>query len=107
MGNSSSGLKETPAFSCPTVNIGSRQDGRLRGVNVIDCDYSSSDLQEAIKKCLFDENFRDLCRKGDNPYWMGDAGPKIAKVLAEIDLNQDLIRKKMTLKGNVKDGWFQ
>ncbi len=107
VGNSSSGLKETPAFSCPTVNIGSRQDGRLRGVNVIDCDYSSSDLQEAIKKCLFDENFRDLCRKGDNPYWMGDAGPKIAKVLAEIDLNQDLIRKKMTLKGNVKDGWFQ
>ncbi|URQ69301.1 UDP-N-acetylglucosamine 2-epimerase [SAR86 cluster bacterium] len=107
VGNSSSGLKETPAFSCPTVNIGSRQDGRLRGVNVIDCNYSSSDLQEAIKKCLFDENFRDLCRKGDNPYWMGDAGPKIAKVLAEIDLNQDLIRKKMTLKGNVKDGWFQ
>lgn len=107
VGNSSSGLKETPAFSCPTVNIGSRQDGRLRGSNVIDCDYSSSDLKKAIKKCLFDGSFKDLCRQGDNPYWMGDAGPKIAKVLAEVDLNQDLIRKKMTLKGNVKNGWFQ
>ena len=34
LGNSSSGIKETPAFGCPTVNIGSRQDGRLRGENV-------------------------------------------------------------------------
>lgn len=107
VGNSSSGLKETPAFSCPTVNIGSRQDGRLRGVNVIDCNYSSLELQKAIKRCLFDDDFKELCRQGDNPYWMGDAGPKIAKVLAELDLNQDLIRKKMTLKGSVKDGWFQ
>ena len=31
LGNSSSGLKETPAFGCTTVNIGSRQEGRLRG----------------------------------------------------------------------------
>jgi UDP-N-acetylglucosamine 2-epimerase (non-hydrolysing)/GDP/UDP-N,N'-diacetylbacillosamine 2-epimerase (hydrolysing) len=34
VGNSSSGLKETPAFACPTVNIGSRQEGRLRGLAV-------------------------------------------------------------------------
>ena len=39
VGNSSSGIKETPAFSCPTVNIGSRQEGRLRGENVIDVGY--------------------------------------------------------------------
>ena len=36
VGNSSSGIKETPAFGCPTVNIGSRQEGRLRGDNVLD-----------------------------------------------------------------------
>ena len=107
VGNSSSGLKETPAFSCPTVNIGSRQDGRLRGVNVIDSDYSSDDLVVAIKKCLFDENFKYECSIGDNPYWMGDAGPKIAKILAKVPIDQNLIRKKMTLKGSVKDGWFQ
>ena len=39
VGNSSSGIKETPAFGCPTVNIGSRQLNRLRGENVIDVRY--------------------------------------------------------------------
>ena len=107
VGNSSSGLKETPAFHCPTVNIGSRQDGRLRGVNVIDSDYSSKELEKAIKKCLYDKNFKKICDEGKNPYWMGDAGPKIANVLADVELDQNLIRKKMTLKGSVKDGWFQ
>ena len=36
VGNSSSGIKETPAFGCPSVNIGSRQLGRLRAGNVLD-----------------------------------------------------------------------
>ncbi len=48
-GNSSSGIKETPAFQCPTVNIGSRQDGRLRGGNVIDVGYDCSSIRQAIR----------------------------------------------------------
>ena len=106
LGNSSSGLKETPAFGCPTVNIGSRQSGRLRGQNVLDTDYSSDGIYEQVKKALFDENFRELCREAKNPYWLGEAGPKIAEVLATIPLNQTLIRKRMTLKGETKDGWY-
>jgi UDP-N-acetylglucosamine 2-epimerase (non-hydrolysing)/GDP/UDP-N,N'-diacetylbacillosamine 2-epimerase (hydrolysing) len=107
LGNSSSGLKETPAFNCPTVNIGSRQDGRLRGKNVINADYNHVDIYEATNKCLFDESFREICIASDNPYWMGDAGPKIANVLANTNLNKDLIRKKMTLSGEEKDGWYK
>jgi UDP-N-acetylglucosamine 2-epimerase (non-hydrolysing)/GDP/UDP-N,N'-diacetylbacillosamine 2-epimerase (hydrolysing) len=107
VGNSSSGLKETPAFGCPTVNIGSRQEGRLRGQNVIDASYRSGEISSAIRRCLFDTEFRELCFTVENPYWLGDAGPKIAKVLAEIALDQNLIRKKMTLKGEVHDGWFR
>jgi len=107
VGNSSSGLKETPAFGCPTVNIGSRQEGRLRGENVIDAGYDSQEIGAAIRRCLFEEDFRELCRKADNPYWLGDAGPKIAKVLADVALDQNLIRKKMTLKGEVRDGWYR
>ncbi len=106
LGNSSSGLKETPAFGCPTVNIGSRQAGRLRGENVLDADYSADVIYDQIKKALFDENFRELCFEANNPYWLGEAGPKIAEVLASIQLNQKLIRKRMTLKGETKDGWF-
>ena len=107
VGNSSSGLKETPAFGCPSVNIGSRQEGRLRGQNVIDAGYENQQIGAAIRRCLLDDDFRKLCFTAANPYWLGDAGPKIAKVLAEVALDQNLIRKKMTLKGEVRDGWYR
>ena len=107
LGNSSSGLKETPAFGCPTVNIGSRQEGRLRGENVLDAGYSSNEIYDQIKRSLFDENFRKLCREAKNPYWIGEAGSKVAEVLAMTPLDQGLIRKRMTLKGEAKDGWFR
>lgn len=107
VGNSSSGIKESPAFGCPTVNIGSRQDGRLRGENVIDAGYDTAALAAAIKRCLFDEAFRAHCRVADNPYYLGDAGPKIADVLARVPLDDKLIRKQMTLRGEVRDGWFR
>jgi UDP-hydrolysing UDP-N-acetyl-D-glucosamine 2-epimerase len=107
VGNSSSGLKETPAFGCPTVNIGSRQEGRLRGENVLDAGYDADSVSAAMRRCLFDEDFRVRCRRAENPYWLGDAGPKIADVLAGVPLDQQIIRKRMTLKGEVRDGWFR
>jgi UDP-N-acetylglucosamine 2-epimerase (non-hydrolysing)/GDP/UDP-N,N'-diacetylbacillosamine 2-epimerase (hydrolysing) len=107
VGNSSSGLKETPAFGCPTVNIGSRQDGRLRGENVLDAGYDAGAIVAAVRRCLSDDAFRSLCRSAPNPYWLGDAGPKIAEVLATVPLDQALIRKRMTLTGETRDGWFR
>jgi UDP-hydrolysing UDP-N-acetyl-D-glucosamine 2-epimerase len=107
VGNSSSGIKETPAFACPTVNIGSRQDGRLRGRNVIDVDYDCRAIVDAVHRCFHDEEFRDLCRRTENPYYLGDAGPKIANVLATVPLDQALLRKRMTLRGEAENGWFR
>jgi len=107
VGNSSSGIKETPAFGCPAVNIGSRQDGRLRGENVIDAGYNAKDIEAATRRCLFDDAFRQKCSKANNPYYLGGAGKKIADVLATVELNEAIIRKRMTLKGEAKEGWFQ
>ena len=107
VGNSSSGLKETPAFGCPTVNIGSRQQGRLRGENVIDVDYDKDSIVAAVSRCISDADFRDVCRKTDNPYHLGEAGMKVAAVLAEVPITNKLIRKAMTLKGEKHDGWFR
>ena len=74
---------------------------------MIDADYNHVDIYEATNKCLFDESFREICIAAENPYWMGDAGPKIANVLANTNLNKDLIRKKMTLSGEERDGWYK
>lgn len=95
MGNSSAGIKETPIFKCPSINIGSRQQGRLRSSNVIDSDYKKSQILAAIKKS-FSESFRDKCRNCKNPYGKGMAGEVVTKVLAEVPLDKKLLIKKMT-----------
>ncbi len=96
VGNSSSGIKETPAFGCPTVNIGSRQKGRLRSVNVLDVDYDTSQIIEACKKAIYDKKFRQISKDCENPYGKGNAGKQISNILATIDLNNRLLQKKMT-----------
>lgn len=107
IGNSSSGIKETPAFGCPTVNIGSRQDGRLRAGNTIDVPYDAEAIYSAVRRCLDDSAFRARCRRVDNPYGNGNAGKTIAEFLASVPLDrQKLLRKGMTLRGENRDGWF-
>ena len=106
-GNSSSGIKEAPAFGCPTVNIGSRQSGRLRGDNVLDADYDASQIASALRTALFDEAFRQRARNGVNPYWQGGAGERVAKILATVPIDQHLLRKQMVLAGEARDGWFR
>ena len=108
VGNSSSGIKETPAFGCPTVNIGSRQEGRLRADNVIEAEYDIDSIYDAINTCFYDKNFRKISFSCVNPYGIGDAGIKIAKVLSETEINpKKLLRKEMMLSGIHKDGWYQ
>jgi len=108
VGNSSSGIKETPVFGCPAVNIGSRQQGRLRGDNVLDAGYDETEIYDAAKRALFDETFRDRCRRTENPYGGGTAGKIIAEKLASVPLDSKVIlRKRMMLLGEVRDGWYR
>ncbi len=106
-GNSSSGIKETPAFGCATVNIGSRQSGRLRGDNVLDADYDAGAITAALRRALFDDEFRKQAKNGVNPYWRGGAGVRVAEILATVPVDQKLLRKQMTLLGETRDGWFR
>ena len=96
VGNSSSGIKETPAFHCPTVNVGRRQQGRLRGDSVLDVDYDKEHIKKAIGKCLFDREFQKQVQTCENPYGVGNAGPRIAEVLATTPITPELVQKKMT-----------
>src|SRR3989344_3849073 len=52
VGNSSAGIKECSYLGVPVVNIGTRQNGRLRGGNVIDVGYSGKEIKKAIQHQL-------------------------------------------------------
>ncbi len=52
IGNSSSGILETPVFGVPTVNIGDRQKGRIRTLSIIDCEPDCESMISAVKKAI-------------------------------------------------------
>lgn len=91
IGNSSSGLIEAPAIGVPTVNIGDRQKGRLRGPLVIDSAAETAAILASIKQAI-DPSFRKNGEGKNPPYGRGGAGLKIAAVLAETSL--DSIQQK-------------
>jgi UDP-hydrolysing UDP-N-acetyl-D-glucosamine 2-epimerase len=93
VGNSSSGLIESPSFKVPAVNIGSRQEGRLRARNVIDVGNDRGAIQEGIRRAL-DPTFRATLGNLENPYGRGGAAPLIVDVLRTVPLDTKLIRKR-------------
>ena len=98
VGNSSSGLKETPAFGCPAINIGTRQAGRLAAENVLNVGYDADAIFAALDRCLTDMDFRAVARSCPNPYGDGKTGPRIAQILGDLDLSSpSLLQKKLTL----------
>ena len=93
VGNSSSGIHETPTMKIPAVNIGTRQFGRERAANVIDSDYDWRNIKAAIEKAVYDEEFRAMVRKIENPYGDGHSAQKIVSVLKNVNL-KGIIQKK-------------
>ena len=95
IGNSSAGIREAPSFQLPVINIGSRQNGRLRAENVIDVEHDVTKIKEAIDKCLNDDLFLLSLKNIENPYGDGSAAVKIVDVLETVELNNDLIQKEI------------
>ena len=88
VGNSSSGLYEAPSFFVPTVNIGARQDGRLRASTVLDCPPERGAIEHAIRRAF------DLDTIGAHtPYGDGHAAERIVAVLRSIEDPRALLRK--------------
>ncbi len=88
IGNSSSGIIEAASFHVPVVNIGDRQNGRLRNENVIDCSIES--LKESINIALSDV-FLSKCQKIENIYGKGNASEVIIQKLEQQLLSQKKI----------------
>jgi len=97
VGNSSSGIIEVPSLRTPVINVGGRQKGRERGRNVLDVDHDRRSIRRAIDRALTDREFLEAVASGENPYGDGGAGPRIAKVLAEVEIDERLLRKRFSL----------
>ncbi len=89
VGNSSSGLYEAPSFGVPTVNIGLRQEGRLRASSVIDCPAERSAIRDAIGEAL-----RFDMQGVTNPYGDGNAAGRIVDVLKSLENPEALLKKR-------------
>jgi GDP/UDP-N,N'-diacetylbacillosamine 2-epimerase (hydrolysing) len=96
VGNSSSGLIEAPSFGLPFINIGIRQEGRLRGENVIDVPHDKDAIIEAIGRAINNKAFREKVKKGRNPWGDGKASGRIVDVLKSLVIDDGLLQKQIT-----------
>jgi UDP-hydrolysing UDP-N-acetyl-D-glucosamine 2-epimerase len=81
IGNSSVGIRECSFLGAPVVNIGSRQTGRDRGMNVVDAEYDRHDIMSATQRHLSNGRYPK-----DSMYGDGHAGPRIATSLHSAEL---------------------
>jgi UDP-hydrolysing UDP-N-acetyl-D-glucosamine 2-epimerase len=88
IGNSSSAIREGAFIGTPSVNIGSRQDMRQRGRNVIDVDHNRSAIGDAVRKQLQHGAYESEPIYGD-----GKAGSRIADVLSRCEVQ---VQKRIT-----------
>jgi UDP-hydrolysing UDP-N-acetyl-D-glucosamine 2-epimerase len=84
IGNSSVGIRESAFIGTPSVNIGSRQNGRDRGPNVIDVSYHRDEIKNALQTQIKHGKY-----VSDPLYGNGQAGTRIAEVIANANSNTE------------------
>ncbi len=98
VGNSSSGIIEASSFALPVVNIGARQDGRLRSANVIDAPMPN-DIAPALDRALSGD-FRDRLSCLENPFRAcRPAADIIYETLSVVALDEKLLNKRFVDRG--------
>ena len=88
IGNSSSGIYETPSFKVPTVNIGNRQEGRIISKNIINSKGDKNSIYKSLKKAL-SQNFNKKIKDVKNPFYKKDTSKNIFRIIKKLELNKD------------------
>lgn len=91
LGNSSSGIYEAPSFKTPTINIGTRQNGRLQAKSIINCKPQKTEILKAIKM-LDNKNFINTVKTTKNLFEQKNTARNIAKKII------DFLNKPMSAK---------
>lgn len=94
VGNSSSGVIETPVFGTPAVLVGQRQLGRPRAPNAVELPQPTPDpLVAAVRFQLAHGRYHDL----PSPYGDGHAAPRVLAAIRELDGRRDLLFKRLVV----------
>jgi UDP-hydrolysing UDP-N-acetyl-D-glucosamine 2-epimerase len=93
VGNSSSGIIEAASFRLPVVDVGRRQQGRLRAANVVHVEDEPAAIEAAIARATSSE-FRAGLAGLVNPYGDGHAAERIVAELAGVPLDDRLLVKR-------------
>lgn len=81
VGNSSVGLRECAYLGVPVINIGNRQNRRLRAINVTNVNHEREEICLAVQKAIAGVQF-----ESSNIYGGGNAGERISEILASEEL---------------------
>ena len=95
VGNSSSGIHEAATFKIPVVNIGTRQEGRTKSINVLDTNYNRHQILKVLKKAL-SLTFKSKLKNLKNPYGNGKASRRIISIIKKLKLKNFNTQKKIT-----------
>jgi len=89
IGNSSSGIVEAPSFKIGTINIGDRQEGRIKAKSIIDCDPTNESIKKAIRE-IYSSKFQGMLTSLVNPYSGRNTARQIVKILKKYNLKNIL-----------------
>lgn len=78
-------------FKCPTINIGSRQQSRLKPYNVVDVKPKKNEIFKTTLKNL------KLKKRGSNPYKLTRSFITLNSNLIKLLNNKKLNKKRCTI----------
>ncbi len=90
MGNSSAGIKETPALLCPAIMLGERQNGRLHAENIIFSKIKSKEIIKNIEKAFNSIELNEITQH----YGNGTMAEKTIQILENLNFDESLKIKK-------------
>ncbi|MCF6365363.1 MAG: UDP-N-acetylglucosamine 2-epimerase [Bacteroidales bacterium] len=98
IGNSSSGIVEAPFYRKPTVNIGIRQQGRIKHESIIDTNYSVDSIKKGIEIAL-SSNFSSKINNMKYKFGKGNTAKKMVSIIKNTNFNDtNFLIKKLTFK---------
>lgn len=92
IGNSSSGLLEVPFLRTATINLGIRQQGRLKAKSVIDCPFAIEKIISAIEVAL-SKSFKEEIMDIPMLYGDGNTSEQIVNIIKQVNLENIVIKK--------------